>query len=312
MKHIRTWFSLFLKGAGIGAANVIPGVSGGTIALITGVFEPLIHTLKTFDAKAFRLLFTGKWKELGEWINIRFLFPLFTGIVLSIFSLAKLLQYFFIHQPILVWSFFFGLILASVWFVAKRIKQWTVSTGFIFILGTAIAVAIALLHPASENSSIWYLFLCGVIAVCSMILPGLSGSFILLLMGNYELVMIRAVSDINLSILIPVGVGGLIGLLAFAHFLSWLFKKFHDLTLGLLSGFMFGSLLILWPWKEIIYRTTETGALLLSHSGKTIPESYHFWLPHPDINLLFSLLCIISGAVIIILLESNSKKSQHS
>lgn len=250
-KHpMKNFITLVLKGVAMGAANVIPGVSGGTIALITGIFEKLIDSIKSLDLKAVRLLFTGKFKALSEHINFWFLVAVFLGVGISIFSLAWVLNFLFINYPVYIWAYFFGLILASVYFVGKTIGKWSWSVIISFIVGTAAALTISLLTPATENDSLWYLLVCGVVAVCSMILPGLSGSFVLLLMGNYQLVMIEAVKDVNIKVLLPVAVGAVAGLIAFSHFLSWLFKKFKDQTIAVLTGFILGSLAILWPWKH--------------------------------------------------------------
>lgn len=234
----------------MGAANVIPGVSGGTIALITGIFEKLIDSIKSFDLTALKLVFTGKFKTFAKHINLDFLIAVFLGVGVSIFSLAWLLKFLFTNYPIYIWSFFFGLILGSVYFVGRTISKWNISVILSFIIGSAIALTISFLSPGTENDSLIYLLLCGVVAVCSMILPGLSGSFVLILMGNYELIMIDAVKDLNLKILIPIVVGAGVGLIAFSHVLSWLFKKFKDQTISILTGFILGSLAILWPWKD--------------------------------------------------------------
>jgi putative membrane protein len=260
----------------MGAANVIPGVSGGTIALITGIYERLINALKSFDLKALKLLTSLKIKELLLHIDFYFLFSVFAGIAVSILSLAKLLQYLFEYYPVLLWAFFFGLILASVLFIGKKIKKWNPGTVTIFLLGVAIAVVITFLKPASENSSALYLFICGVIVICSMILPGLSGSFVLIILGNYFL-LLQAVTTLNFSILIPMGIGCVVGLIAFSHFLSWVFKKFHDLTLAILTGFIMGSLVLLWPWKEAVYLTIN-GEVFLKN-GKPKVMGYDWQLP---------------------------------
>ncbi len=241
---------LFFKGIGMGAANVIPGVSGGTIALITGIFEKLINSIKSFNLTAIRLLFTGKFKDFASHVNLGFLAAVLSGVVVSIISLAKLFGFLFTNFPIYIWAYFFGLILASVYFVGKTIHKWSAYTIIMFVLGTAVAIGLTILKPASENSSFLYLIVCGVIAACSMILPGLSGSFVLILLGNYELVMINAVNERDFLILLPVVIGAGIGLLAFSNFLSWIFKKFKDQTIALLTGFILGSLSILWPWKH--------------------------------------------------------------
>lgn len=308
-KPIKHYFSLLLKGMGMGAANVIPGVSGGTIALITGIFEPLIHSLKSFNLKAVRMLFTGKWKELADHINLDFLIAVFLGIGISIFSLAKLLGFLFENYPVYIWSYFFGLILASVYFVGKTVGKWNWAVIISFLVGTSIALAITFFKPAQENQSLYYLLICGVVAVCSMILPGLSGSFVLVLMGNYQLVMIDAVSELNLKVLLPVVIGAGVGLLAFSHFLSWIFKKFKDQTISLLTGFILGSLLMLWPWKDPVYSLATSGDFLLNRSGEKILEGYQFLLPDfASGSTWFGLLCIVIGIFSIVIIELTASK----
>ena len=292
-----------LKGALMGAANVIPGVSGGTMALLTGIFEKLINAIKAFDLHAIKLGLRFKFKELFEHVDLKFLSAIGIGVVASILTFARLLDYLFEHHALYVWSFFFGLILASVYFVGKKISKRTISVIALFLLGTAIAGSIAFMTPAEENASIPYLILCGAIAMCSMILPGLSGSYVLLLMGNYQLVMIKAVSTFDLAILIPVGIGAVAGLVAFARLLSWIFKKFHDQTLALLTGFIFGSLSILWPWKEAIIQTFQKGDEL---KEKVI--GYDYALPELNIETGIALGLMVSGIIIIALIETTANK----
>lgn len=298
------WIPLLFKGMGMGAANVIPGVSGGTIALITGIFEPFIHSLKSINVTAAKLLLTGKWKAFSRHINLPFLIAVFLGIGISIFSLAKLLGYLFEHYPVLVWAFFFGLIMASVYYVGKTIEKWSFSVIINLLTGTAVALAITFFRPAQENDQLYYLLICGVVAVCSMILPGLSGSFVLVLMGNYQLVMIDAVSELNLKILIPVGIGAVVGLLAFSHLLSWIFKKYKNETIALLTGFMTGSLLLLWPWKEELYVRNDTGEIVLNRSGEYLLEGYRFLAPDMGSGQTWvAILCILAGLLSIVLIE---------
>lgn len=317
---MRKYFTLFLKGVGMGAANVIPGVSGGTIALITGIFEKLIDSIKSFDFKAVKLVFTGRFKKFSEYVNLDFLFVVFLGIGVSIFSLALLLRELFCSYPVFVWSYFFGLILGSIYFVGKTINKWTPSVVITFIIGAGIAIFISILRPASENDNLYYLVICGVVAICSMIIPGLSGSFVLILMGNYKLVMINAVSDLNLAILLPVAAGAVIGLIAFSHFLSWIYKKFRDETTGTLTGFILGSLGIIWPWKTIIDITTgerlnlnNFGAILVDNQivcdlkvyyGKhVLPEKF-------DFIIVASILLLVAGILSIWILERSAVNVQ--
>ncbi len=313
---MKKYLAFFLKGFGVGAANVIPGVSGGTVALITGIFERLVEAIKSFDLKAIKLLFKGEFKTFAEHTDLLFLLSVFGGAVISIFSLAKLLGWLFISYPVYIWAFFFGLILASVYYVGKTISQFKLSVILTFIIGTAIAVYISLLDPAPENASVWYLVLCGVVAIVSMILPGLSGSFVLILMGNYQLIMIDAVSTLNLSVLIPVAIGAGIGLPAFSHVLSWIFKKFKNQTLSLLAGFILGSLGILWPWKKPIFLTDKNGIEIVKASGKPIIKTYERFIPS-EINteVMLAFLLLILGILSVWLLEkvaSKNKPEDHS
>jgi len=286
---------LALKGALMGAANVIPGVSGGTMALLTGIFEPLIDAIKSFDLNALKLLTSGQFKKLFAHLNLTFLIPVGAGILLSILSVARLLEYLFEHYAVFVWAFFFGLILASIWFVGKRIRRFSAVVLSLFVVGTVLAALLAFIEPASENSSILYLLLCGVVAMCSMILPGLSGSYVLLLMGNYRLVMIDAINDLRISILLPIAAGAAIGLLLFSRFLSWVFKRFHDQTVALLTGFIFGSLAVLWPWKEAITQT-------FGEKVKVIGYSYA--IPEMNIATAWTLGSMVLGMLAIIAVEN--------
>jgi putative membrane protein len=297
---MKEYFSLFIKGMAMGAANVIPGVSGGTIALITGIFERLINAIKSFDITAIKLLFSGKFKELIEHTDLYFLIALFAGIGASIISVAKLFAYLFEFYPIYIWSFFFGLILASVIFVGKTIEKWRFSVILSFLIGAITAISITLLTPATENDSFFYLLICGVVAICSMILPGLSGSFVLILMGNYQLVMIDAVNDLRIDILLPVILGAGGGLLGFSYILSWVFRKFKDQTISTLTGFILGSLGIIWPWKNAI----------IEHFGaKEKVMGYSYYLPELNTQLFIALSLIILGFISIYLLEKTAAKN---
>ncbi len=219
------YFTYLIKGIAMGAANVIPGVSGGTIALITGIFERLINAIKSFGATALKMLFKGQIVAFAKHTDLIFLLSVFAGVGLAIVSLARLFDFLFTNYPVYIWSFFFGLVLASVYFVGKTVTHWNVAVIINFLVGTAIAAAVTFMTPAVENENFFYLMLCGVVAVCSMILPGLSGSFVLILMGNYQLVAIQAINERDFTILLPVIIGAVGGLIAFSHFLSWLLKK---------------------------------------------------------------------------------------
>ncbi len=288
----------------MGAANVIPGVSGGTIALITGIFEKLIHSIKSFNLTALKLLFTGQLKRFAEHVNLDFLIAVFLGIGISIFTLARLLGFLFDNYPVYIWAYFFGLILASVWFVGRRVEKINVGGVIVFILGALVALAITLLTPATPNRDFFYLILCGMVAICSMILPGLSGSFVLILMGNYELVFIKAVNELDVKILGPVILGAIIGLIAFSHLLSWIFRKFKDLTISILTGFILGSLGMLWPWKENIYQKDVLGNILLKNNGEPIVQGYERVFPESlNLEVIFAAGLMILGILSIVLIE---------
>lgn len=289
----------FMKGVAMGAANVVPGVSGGTIAFITGIYERLIEALKSFDLEAVKLGCSFKVGALWEKIDGRFLLSLGLGVIVALATLARALKWGFENQPVLVLALFFGLITASIPSVGKLVKKWNGGVMTVFLIGLALAVMMAFLEPANESSNPIYLGLCGVAALCSMIIPGLSGSFVLLLMGNYELVMLDAVSELTsgnlgmaLPVLIPVGIGAVAGLLALSRFLSWLFKRHHDQAVGAITGFVAGSLVIIWPWKVAVTEVfvNEDGV----EKSKTV--GYEDWqLPSFSSNMIWAEL----GAVVI-------------
>ncbi len=298
---LKEHLSFIIKGVAMGSANVIPGVSGGTIALITGIFERLINAIKSFDYKAFKMVLKGNFKEFAKYTDLYFLISLFTGIGVAIISLAQLLDYLFKNHPLYVWAFFFGLVLASVYYVGKTIKKWHWGSISSLVAGTAIAIFVSVTTPATENDSTMYLFICGIVAICSMILPGLSGSFVLILMGNYQLVMIQAVNHMRLDVLLPVGLGAAVGLIAFSHFLSWLIKRFPHSTIALLTGFILGSLGILWPWKNEI-----TGI----YGTKTKIIGYEWLMPEIDSTFYIAVLFFIIGIVVIYLTEIFAQKQK--
>ena len=290
----------FFKGIGIGSANVIPGVSGGTIALITGIFERLINALKSCNLTAIKLFFTGKLKEFAQHIDLWFLASVGSGVVVAILSIARLFEFLFAEYPIYLWSFFFGMILVSIYYVGITIEKFNWKVVLSFIIGTAFALFIAFGTPANENSNILYLMICGAVATCSMILPGLSGSFVLVLMGNYQLIMIDAVNDLNLGILIPVAIGGVVGLLAFSHLLSWIFKNYRDITIAVLTGFILGSMPIIWPWKNDIITYFGSEAKV---------TGYEYYFPEFNIEFATALVIMLIGAALIVLTEKMAKKS---
>lgn len=298
------WLWVFLKGAAMGAANVIPGVSGGTVAFITGIYERLINAIKSCDHRAIRLLLGGKIREFLQHTDFFFLAALGAGAAVSVISLAKLLKFLFENHAVFVWAFFFGLIVASILFVGAKVKRWGPGPAVAAVIGIGVAVAIAVMKPASENDSVPYLMLCGVIAMASMIIPGLSGSFVLLLLGNYQLIMIDSISDLTdgdlgaLRILIPVGIGAVLGLVALSHLLSWIFSRFHDIAVSLLTGFVAGSLLIIWPWKTEIEKTLGTG-----EEAKVKVVGYRWRLPEFNAETFFAIGVMVTGFALVWLME---------
>jgi putative membrane protein len=291
-------FTLFAKGVAMGAANVIPGVSGGTIALVTGIYQRLISALGSIGPTTIKQLLSGDWRGFLTAIDARWLTVLMVGVAVSIVTLAKLFDWLLVAHEQLTMAFFFGLILASIVYGAQRVTHWTGATWVALASGIAIALAIALLAPSGENAAPWYVFLCGVVAIASMILPGLSGSFVLILMGNYALVL-GAISRLDFGILIPLAAGCAIGLVAFSHALKWIFERYANATLALMTGFVVGSLAIIWPWKH-----TLTG--IIQRDGgetKTVVTGYDWYLPGLDATTGLALLLAVMGAALIILME---------
>ncbi|MEG2758771.1 MAG: DUF368 domain-containing protein [Rikenellaceae bacterium] len=249
-RTIKDYFMVTLKGVAMGAADVVPGVSGGTIAFITDIYEELLASIKSVDLEAAKMLFSFRFKELWKKVNGNFLCSLLLGIGISILSLAKLITTLLETHPIFIWAFFFGLVLASTLFVSQRVKKWDVWRWLFFALGIAIAYYITIATPTETSNSLWFIFLCGMIAICAMILPGISGSFILLLLGKYEYVM-GALITANIPVIVVFATGAVIGIVSFSHLLTFLLKRYHDTTISILAGFMLGSLNKVWPWKEI-------------------------------------------------------------
>lgn len=250
-RKLKDYLMLSVKGMCMGAADVVPGVSGGTIAFITGIYDELINSIKSINAASLKMFFTGKWGEFWKMINGKFLLFLLAGIGISVFSLAKIITWLLVAYPVLVWSFFFGLVLASTWFVGKDVKERNWKTGFGFLLGAALAFYITVATPAETPSHFLFIFLCGAIAICAMILPGISGSFILVLLGKYFFIM-EAVKTLDLKVIAIFGIGACVGITSFSRLLSYALSHMRNITLAVLSGFMLGSLNKVWPWKETI------------------------------------------------------------
>lgn len=248
---MKKYLMVGLKGCAMGMADVVPGVSGGTIAFISGIYEELLGSIKSIDLEAVKLLFTGKFRALWEKINGKFLFSLIAGIGVAILTMARLMTYMLENHPIITWSFFFGLIIASALLVAREVKRWSVVSVITMIAGTALSYWITVVSPATTPNDWWFVMLSGAVAICAMILPGISGAFILLLMGKYMFIM-EAVTEMNLGVIALFGIGAVAGIVSFSHVLSWLLDKWHDATVTMLMGFMIGSLNKVWPWKQTL------------------------------------------------------------
>lgn len=291
-----------LKGLAMGAADVVPGVSGGTIAFITGIYAELLNSIKSLNGRNAKLLLQGKFKDFWQAINGNFLLALGVGIVFSLLTLAKLMTYLLENHTILIWSFFFGLVVASAIYVAKGIKAWNVGKVISLLLGAGIAYFITSISPAEPNTHYWFIFLSGAIAICAMILPGISGSFILLLLGMYKFIL-QSLSELKVAIIATFAVGAGVGLIAFSNVLSWLLKKYYELTIALLAGFMIGSLNKLWAWKRVV----ET---YIDRHGEVKPLLEQNILPsqHSDPQLFAALACAVVGFALIFVMERVAKR----
>ena len=295
---------LFLKGMAMGAADVVPGVSGGTIAFITGIYEELINSIQSISTEALPALFKEGLPSAWKKANANFLLVLLSGIAVSVLSLAKGISHLLETQPVLVWSFFFGLIVASAVVVGKSVEKWNATAVIIMVAGIGLAYFITVASPAKTPEAWWFIFLSGSLAICAMILPGISGSFILLLLGKYKYIL-NALSELDLQTILLFLSGCVVGLLSFARLLSWMFKHYKNTTIAMLTGFMIGSLNKVWPWKI----TTQT---TLDRHGEEIPLTQKSVLPQnfdADPQLIWALVAAIVGFAVIWVLESRSKIS---
>lgn len=293
---------ILLKGLAMGAADVVPGVSGGTIAFISGIYEELLSSISSINIANLKLLKKEGFKAAWKAVNGNFLLALLSGIFISIISLAKLISWLLENKPILIWSFFFGLVLASILFVSKQITKWNASAIILFILGAAAAYYITILHPAiSESSSLLFYFFAGALAICAMILPGISGSFILVLLGAYKPIL-KALDELqykDIKLLAVVAFGAVVGILSFSKLLNWLFEHHKNSTLAVLTGFILGSLNKIWPWKETLtWRLDSHGVKVPFNEQSVSPFSYQ-----GDPQLMMAIILLIGGFLLIVLLE---------
>ncbi|WP_100612550.1 DUF368 domain-containing protein [Confluentibacter lentus] len=304
-RRFSDYLIITLKGLAMGAADAIPGISGGTIAFISGIYEELISTISNIKPSLFKTLFkkgiAAFWKEA----NGNFVLALLSGIVISYISFMKLAKYLLEYHPILIWSFFFGLIVASIYFVGKQITKWDLPTIIALIIGAGIAFYISILPVMAANDSLLFLFFAGAIAICAMILPGISGSFILIILGAYKTIS-DAIHDIDIKKLLIFIAGAVVGLLSFSHALKWLFKNYHNITLALLTGFIFGSLNKVWPWKETITWYTNSKGI----NEPLLQESVSPFSFDGDSQLLVATILMIIGFLSIFILEKIGSKKQ--
>jgi len=281
----------------MGAADTVPGVSGGTIAFISGIYEELITTIGNVDFSLIKEWKANGFSAFWEKLNGGFITSLLLGVLVSIFTFMRLASYLLENHPVLIWSFFFGLVIASIWFVAKQITQWKIRSFIGLIAGALVAFYITTLPVASSNDNYLYLFISGAIAVCAMILPGISGAFILVLLGAYETV-IKAVHDFEFKKIIAVGIGAITGLLLFSKVLKWLFEHYKNLTLAVLTGFIAGSLNKIWPWKHVLETKVFGDKVKIMDEESVLP-----WNFNGDSQLLYASLLMLAGFLLIIILE---------
>ena len=309
----------------MGTANKVPGVSGGIVAFIAGFYEEFIYSLQKFNRKGFMLLFTGRFTAFFNYVNGRFLSLLFLGMIISYFSVSKALDFLIVQYELYVWSVFFGMIIGSVIYIYKDFKSWNKATIFITFTGICLGLGISFLDPATENDNLLFVFFCGMISITGMTLPGFSGSFILILLGNYVLLLVDAVNALYeviialfsgnfhvfsdsyyismLKILLVFTIGSIVGLVSLSHFLSYVLKRYKNNTLALIMGFISGSLGVVWPWKETIYKTNHEGLVQLDSRGKQIIENFDRFIPEININTFYAICFILLGIGIVLSLE---------
>jgi uncharacterized membrane protein len=335
MQQTRTFkdkFFLVLKGLAMGAANKVPGVSGGVVAFVAGFYEEFIHSLQKINHKAFILFVNGRFRSFFNYINGKFLSLLILGMIISYFSVSKLLDYLIEQFELYVWSAFFGMIIGSIYYISKDFKLKSAHNLFFIFLGILAGVGISFMEPATQNDNLWFVFICGIIGVSGMTLPGLSGSFILILIGNYVLLLVDSVNAlfdtltdlaeldfsftnnperINLlKVLTSFTLGSVVGLVTLSHLLGYVLKHYKNITFALIIGFITGSLGVVWPWKEKIFKTNLTGEYLKDGNGNLILDNYDRYLPQlQDSSTWIAIIFIILGILIVIGLERYGNKN---
>ena len=300
-RSILSYLGITVRGFCMGSADVVPGVSGGTMAFILGIYEELIKAIRSFDLTFFRLIFSFKIRAAADYAAWQFLLAVGLGILMAIFSLSKILSWLLQNRPVLIWSFFFGLIIASIFTVSRRLGKWDLLMALWMLLGAIGAYFLVGMVPVTTPDAPWFLFICGAIAICAMILPGISGAFILVLMGKYHYVL-EAVNNRDLFTLFIVATGAVLGLTTFARFLGWLFKNHHDMTIAILCGLMIGSLRKVWPLKKTLQSMTDA-------NGNSIPVAQANILPSQWNNEVTIALClVIMGFLVVFFLNLWAEK----
>lgn len=309
----------------MGAANKVPGVSGGVVAFVAGFYEEFIYSLQRVNKTALKFLINGRFKSFYNYINGRFLSLLFLGMIISYFSISKVLDYFFVHYELFIWSFFFGMIIGSIYYIHKDFKAWNAKTLISLSLGIIAGISISFLDPATENDNLIFVFFCGIISVSGMTLPGFSGSFILILLGNYVLLLVDSVNALSdtfleiitgdfslvhhkerlrlLQVLTSFTLGSVVGLVSFSHVLNYILKHYKNITISTIIGFIVGSLGVVWPWKETIYKITESGELVLDSTGRKVIQNYKRFVPELNSETFIAIFCILLGIALVLALE---------
>ncbi|MCK0123420.1 DUF368 domain-containing protein [Gelidibacter sp. F2691] len=323
---------LVIKGLAMGAANKVPGVSGGVVAFVAGFYEEFIYSLQKVNKTAFKLLFNGRFKSFFHYINGKFLSLLFLGMIISYFSISKVLDYFLVHSELYVWSLFFGLIIGSIYYINKDFNDWNYKTITALVIGILLGVGISFLDPARENDNLLFVFFCGIISVSGMTLPGFSGSFILILLGNYVLLLVDSVNALSdtfyeiivgdfsvfqnsarirlLKVLIIFTIGSVTGLVTFSHMLSYILKHYKSITTASIIGFIVGSLGVVWPWKKTIYRMAADGNYIFDSTGKKVVSNYERFIPELHNETYVAIGYIIVGIIIVLALEWYGHKTR--
>jgi len=323
---------LFLKGLAMGAANKVPGVSGGTVSFVFGFYEELIYSFKKINLVAFKLLINRRYKSFFKYINAEFLLLIMGGSIFSYFSISLVLDYFLDNYELYVWSWFFGMIIGSIYYIGKDFGEWNSANIISLITGAVIGIGISFLEPARENDNLWFVFVCGIIGVSGMTLPGLSGSFILILLGNYVLLLVDSVNELlyimsnlvignfdilqepekirYLKIISVFTAGSLFGLVSISHILGYVLKRYHSIVTAVIIGFITGSLGIVWPWKKAVF-LQNNNTLLFDKKGNKIVENYNRYLPDlTSAETWYAGFYIILGIALILIIDFYGRKKK--